>query len=113
MTKPLNKIKAAMLAPEAGVAEPKRAKSSSFAAQVLDLEVCETASRAMTMDHEHRSVAFVLAALPAEREKLRNNVSPAVRRAKEKIDGADYKVEIADVLTGSTLFLVALVTRVA
>lgn len=112
MTKPLNKIKAAMLAPEAGVAEPKRAKSSSFAAQVLDLDIGETASRAV-VPIAAGCFTDLLKDLPAEREKLRNNVGPAVRRAKEKVEGSDYKVEIADVLTGSTLFLVALVTRVA
>lgn len=112
MTDSINKIRAALLAPEAGVAEPKRAKQSSFQAQVLDLEVNETASRAIALD-DIEKLAYLLTALPAEREKLRNNVAPAVRRAKEKVDGADYKVEISDVLTGSNLFVVAFVTRVA
>jgi len=113
MNNPINRIKAAILAPEAGVPEPKRGKLSSFQAQVLDLDVDETACRALKMNDSTIRFDVLLALLPAEREKLRNNVAPAVKRAKEKIEGADYKVEISDVMTGSALFLVAFVTRVA
>lgn len=111
MTNIKSKLKAAVMAPESGVTEPPRARTSSFQAQVMDLDVGETATRAVSLNGGC-TMNGNLAVLPGERDKLRNNVAPAVRRAKEKI-GSDYRVEVVDVLTGSALFVTAFVTRVA
>lgn len=104
------KLSAAMMAPEDQV-EPRRARSSSFAASVADLMVGETASRAVQLRPDI-PLAEIASSIASLREELRNNVAPAVRRARESVGGT-YTVEVEEVWTGrGNLFLVGFVTRV-
>lgn len=108
----IDKVKAAIMAPERDVPEPRRAKQSSFAAQVMDLEVGQSASRvaAVTMT---ASLAQLQQDIPAQRDNLRNGCAPAVKRAKERVQG-EYTTEVGVMtMPGMTMYVVAVVTRVA
>lgn len=112
------KLAAALLAPEQDVKVESRKRSSSFAAQVRDLNVGETASRVKPMP---RSISLdkLMPQMPAYHTTMRNNCVSAVNSAKatvesDSLDGADYKTEVCDFLSpAGTLFVLALVTRVA
>lgn len=106
------RIAAALEGPEAGVPEPTPPrKSSSFSAQVSDLAAGETAPRLTKIDPS-LTVAEIKEKLPALRDAARNNVSSAVRSAKQLHDGSNYTVEVTDFTTPrGEWFVIALVTR--
>lgn len=107
------KIAAAIQEPETGVAEPKRGKESSFSAQVADLQVGDTASRAVQIDGEHTLATFAESA-SLWRDQLRNTIAPAVKRAKARNADAEYTNEIGTmIMPGMSLYIVAVVTRVS
>lgn len=106
------KLRAAFHTPEADVKEPPRRRSSSFAAQVTDLEVGESASRVVPIDPTY-TIKKLSEALPVLRENLRNNTAPAVRQASTRT-GGKYTTELADITTtGDRFYIVAIVTRTA
>jgi hypothetical protein len=106
------RLSAAIETPETGLDEPQRRKSSSFAAQVLDLEVGETAPRISRID-PGATIAVIAESLPDLRNSMRNGVSSAVRRAMERT-GGEYSVEVTDFTTpAGAWFVLALVTRVS
>lgn len=109
----IDKVAAAIRAPEAGVAEPKRSRLSSFAAQVLDLDVGQQASRVMQVPTSS-TLEEIAGDLPDYRDNLRNGCAPAIKRAKEKLVGAEYTTEIGVVtMPAMTMYVVAVVTRVS
>lgn len=85
-------------------------KSSSFMAQVTDLEVGESALKATQVDLSQMDETYV-ADLRERRATLRNNLASATRTAFERTAGA-YSTEITDLFMPSgRLFIVAVVTR--
>lgn len=111
-TNPLQQVAMAMNTVEDDVSAPTRKRSSSFASVISDLDVGETASRAVRVD-QSLTLAEYTERYAALREALRNNVAPSVRQAKLRT-GGEYSVEVVDTLTPSrSLFIVALVTRIA
>ena len=107
-----NRLKAAMSKPEEGVTEPPQRRASSFATQVADLALSESASRTVALD-DNLTLAEMAAALHTMRETLRNNTAPSVRQARART-GNEYRIELADVRTHNDRFyVVAIVTRTA
>ena len=105
-------IAAAILSPEAGVAEPKRAKLSSFAAQILDLEPGQCASRVVQVPSD-TPLSELRSLMSTMRDNLRNNVAPARARAADKLK-AEFSTEVTDFMTpAAVLYVVAIVTRVS
>lgn len=101
------------MAPESDVAEPKRAKQSSFAAQVLDLDVGQCASR-VTAVEQGDMLGSIAINMPGMRDNLRNGCAPAIKRAKERTPGAEYTTEIGVMtMPAMTMYVVAVVTRLA
>lgn len=114
MTKKVDKatLKAAVMTVDDDVGEPTRRRASSFSSAVADLAVGQTASRAIRLDPE-TSLAELAERGSEWREAMRNNIAPAVRRAREQT-GGEYEVEVSDALTPSRRFyIVAFVTRTA
>lgn len=113
MTDKATQLTVAMSTIDSGIEPPSRRRSSSFAAAVADLDVGESASRAVQIDGD-QTLTQISGQLTAMKSDLRNNTAPAVRRARERIAGSDYTIEIGEMLTFTgKLFLVAIVTRVS
>lgn len=84
-------------------------KSSSFQAQVLDLEPGDSCSRVRAVDST-MPVSRLPEELPILRQQLRNGIAPAVKRAGEST-GRGYAVEVGEtVMPGGTLYIVAVIT---
>jgi len=116
-TKPevIGRALAAAHCPEPDVAPPARARSASFASAVSDLKVGgEPAAKAMRLD-PNLTIEEVAQARATLGEKLRNSVTPAVRRAIDRLAKDDvtatFSIEIGDMTLKSGMYLVALVTR--
>src|SRR5437764_1311241 len=98
------KLAAALLKPDAGVTTTQsRQRSGSFAAQVRDLAVGETASRVKPMP---RSIALdeLVAQMPTHHTTMRNSCVSAIRDAMKNVesddlDGPQYKTEVCDFLS--------------
>lgn len=105
-------IKAAMDEPENAVPEPSRRIAHSFAMLVENLEVGDIATRAMPINPDLTLAEYDEVVTPF-RVRVRNNIAPAVKRAKEAIPGADYRVEVADIRLSAGAALVVCVTRIA
>lgn len=87
-------------------------KSSSFSAQVSDLEVGESAIKNIQIDLRLMDTANV-EGMAERREQMRNNVASPIRAAKERTGGT-YSTELTDVfLPSGRLFIVAVVTRMS
>lgn len=105
------KIAEALAVPEDDIDQPTRRRPHSFNAQVADLRVGETASKAQPLAG-HLSLDEIRASLPVLRTSLRNNVTKVVQRAREATCG-EYRLEVTDVTTHDrNWFLLALVTRI-
>ena len=108
----LQQVTVAMNTVEDDVAEPSRKRSSSVASVLTDLDVGETASRAVRVDPD-LSLASYAERYAEMRETLRNNVAPSMRQAKARTGGT-YSIEVVDTLTPNrSMFIVALITRTA
>ena len=106
-------VAAAMMGAESDVAPPSRARSSSFASMVLDLNVGDQpASRVVQME-EADSIAWTMGTLKEQRDKLRNTVTSAVSQAKRRNPGAEYSIEVGDFMLISGIYVVAMVRRIA
>lgn len=106
-------LPALMKSPEDDVEVPQRRTPGSFLSQLTDLRLGECAARAQRIEG-HCTLADFQAQSAAWREALRNTVSTAVRHARNRVPGADYAIEVTDVLTASrNLFITAIVTRIA
>ena len=82
----------------------------SFSAAVAALSPGEEVAKLHRID---TSATFesIQSALPEMRDTLRNNIAPAVARAKEST-GGQYSVEVTDFMTNArNWFLIAVVTR--
>lgn len=105
-------IAAGLATPEDDVNVPARRKSTSFNAQVAELSIGETASRANRID-ESLTVAQVRAAIAEMKTGLRNNLKKVAQRAAEST-GGEFSVEVTDVTTSaSNWYLLGLITRIA
>lgn len=108
-----NAVKAAMMGAEAGVLPPTRARASSFASAVFDLEVGDQpASRVIQLDAAG-TVAEHMADLAEQREKLRGSVTSAVSQAKRRNPDAQYSIEVTNFLGAFGIMIAALVRRTA
>jgi hypothetical protein len=105
-------MKAALDAPEDDVVEDSRRIPHSFAMLVENLEVGEIASRTLDIDPNLPWAEYDATVNPL-RVRLRNNVAPAVKRAKENVPGAQYRVEVVDIRLTAGPVLVVCVTRTA
>ena len=106
-------VAAAMMGAEADVSPPTRARSSSFASMVLDLNVGDQpASRVVQLDLEE-SVENTVERLKENRDKLRNTVTSAVSQAKRRNPGSEYSIEVGDFMLISGIYVVAMVRRTA
>lgn len=86
----------------------------SFASVVAALKVGETATKSMSIPLTDEELPIKLASLPEMRERLANNITPAVTRAKRNIRCSDYTTEVTQVLTPKgRVYVVAFVTRIA
>lgn len=95
-----------------GITTRHRRQPLSFAAAVANLEPGEEFAK---LQRINASATFesIQATLPAMRDTLRNNIAPAVARAKAET-GGQYSVEVTDFMTTSrNWFLIAVVTRTA
>lgn len=101
------------MSPEADVAPPARARSSSFASTVADLQVGDAPAAKVQLIDSTTTIGDALAAMSDMSEKLRNSVTSSVSQAKRRIPGSDFSVEITDIKTKSGIYLLALVHRVA
>lgn len=101
----------ALATPDLDVPEQSRRSESSFAVLVSNLDVGEIACRTIALDPDMLMSEYE-AALPALRVNARNNAAPAVKRAKAEIPGADYRVEITEVILRAGAAMVTCVTRV-
>ena len=93
-----------------GITTRNRRQPLSFAAAVANLEPGEEFAKLQRID---TSATFesIQSALPAMRDTLRNNIAPAVARAKAETHG-QYSVEVTDFMTNArNWFLIAVVTR--
>jgi hypothetical protein len=79
---------------------------------VENLEVGEVASRTLPIDPNLPWGDYDATVTPL-RVRMRNNIAPAVKRAKDAIPGADYRVEVADIRLAAGPALTVCVTRVA
>lgn len=103
---------AALAAPEDDVPEQSRRIPHSFAMLVENLEIGDVATRATPIDPNMPWAAYDATVTPM-RVRMRNNIAPAVKRAKDAIPGADYRVEVADIRLAAGPALVVCVTRIA
>lgn len=93
-----------------GIGPRSRRTPYSFSAAVAGLAVGEEVAKLQRID---TSATFesIQSALPEMRDTLRNNIAPAVARAKEAT-GGQYSVEVTDFMTNArNWFLIAVVTR--
>lgn len=89
---------------------PSRARSGSFSAAVADLGIGECTCRAFLINPE-KTLAELVGDLSELREKCRDNTTPAVRQAREKV-GGEYAIEMATTTTpAGRFYIVAIVTR--
>lgn len=83
---------------------------------IASLQVNETASKAIALN-DAASLAFVMAELPATKEKLRNSINSAIARASARTEGR-YVSQITECITSASpllaanMYVVALITRV-
>lgn len=109
----LKKVATAIKVAEAGVSEPSRRRSSSFASQITDLtDIGHVAARVQPFPSDW-SMDDISANMSDMREKLRNNIAPSVRQAKNRVPGADYSVEVTSFAATTKMYVIALVTRTA
>lgn len=100
----------ALANPEMGVSPPSRRKSSSFAAQVLDLEVGHSCSRVEQIS-PMVPLGVIQQNITTMRRQFRDRTDPAVASAKKQT-GRNYIMESGDFMTStSSWFLVIVVTR--
>lgn len=111
-TRDHNSIAAALATPEPDVAKPQRRGSSSFLSAVTDLQVGETASRAIGMD-DTLSLAMLREKASEARLQMRNSHSATIARA-VTATGGEYSQEVTDVMTsGRKWYVLGLITRTA
>lgn len=97
-----------------GQTQRRGPQPGSFAAHVAALQVGETATRAMTLTPSKGHLQRDLDDIASFRERLANNITPAVTRAKRNISGSDYTTEVTQVLTPKgRIYVVAFITRIA
>jgi hypothetical protein len=107
------KVLTAAMGVESDVAPPPRARSSSFASTVSDLNVGDPPASKVQMIDNTLTVADALAQMSDAGERLRNSVTSSVAQAKRKNVGAEYSVEITDIKTKSGIYSLALIHRTA
>lgn len=104
---------AALAIPDDDVAQPTRQVPGSFTAQVAALNVEECAAKCWPAP-QSALVLRLCDELPAMREQVRNACTSAVKAAKERIPGSNYRVEVGEMVSsGSRLYVLAVVTRIA
>jgi hypothetical protein len=103
----------AAMGPESDVAQPPRARSSSFASMVADMNVGDQPVARVQQVPDDLSIGDALAIMSSMSEKLRNSVQSAVYQAKRRLPGSDYSIEITDIKMKSGLYILALVHRIA
>lgn len=87
-----------------------RQKSTSFAAQVSELEIGECAVKAIVISPSS-SLRSLAEDGPNIRESVRNNLSPSVRQAANRT-GFKYTIEVAEVRTvAGNMYVMGIVTR--
>lgn len=101
------------MSPEADITLPPRARSSSFASTVADLNVGDQPAARVWQVPANLSIETALTNLTQFGEKLRNSVQSSVSQAKRRIKGAEYSIEITDIKIKSGIYLLVLVHRTA
>lgn len=106
-------ITAALATPDKDIAVPNKGqRTSSFAAAVMDLEPEQSTSRVLRVSLAV-TVGQLNVVLRDMKENLRNAISPTVANAKKKTDGT-YSIELGDVvMTGGSIYVLAVVTRLS
>lgn len=104
-------VLAAIATPDYDVPEENTRYENALSTHVAALEVGEVASRTRMLDGDMPLCEYE-ATLPELRRAARNNAAPAVKRAKNEIPGADYRIEIRDIMLQAGGGLVTCVTRV-
>lgn len=104
-------IVAALASPDLDVPEQSLRSDSSFGTLVSNLEIGEIATRSAPLDPDMMLCDYDRT-LPPLRVRARNNAAPAVKRAKDAVPGADYRVEVREVMLQAGGALVTCVTRV-
>jgi hypothetical protein len=85
-------------------------KSTSFQAQVNELQPGESCSKVRAVDPT-TPVSRLPDELPSLRQQVRNTITPAVRRATET-SGSKFTIEVGDVvMPAGRLYIVGIVTR--
>lgn len=114
MSKKVSKaVQAAMMNAESDVAPPARARASSFASAVFDLQPGDApACRALDLDAVG-TVADHMAQLAEYRDKLRNTLSSAVSQARRRDAGREFTIEVTTILTSRGITVVGMVRRTA
>lgn len=107
----VSKALAAAMCPEGDVAPPTRARSSSLASAIADLNVGgDPASKVVALNPK-LTIEEITASRASASERLRNTVQGSVNQAKRRVPGAEYSIEISDLTTKSGMYLIALVSR--
>lgn len=108
---PHTAIAAGLANPEDQVEVPRRTKSTSFNAQVTELDTGEVATKAELIPSS-LTLAEVATVVAAKRQAIRNNMTKVVQRARETT-GGEYTLEVTDTITaGGNWFVVGLITRI-
>lgn len=109
----IGKAMVAAMSPETDVPPPSRARSASLASAIADLTVGgDPASKVAKCDPALTFERYTSQKSQLN-ERLRNTVQSSVNQAKRRVPGAEYSIEINDLITKSGMYLVALVSRTA
>lgn len=99
------------MAPEGDVTIPTRIRAYSFAASVTDLNVGDQPAAKVQLIDPATPIGDAINGVTALSDKLRNSVQSTVNQAKRRVPGAEYSIEISDVMMKSGMYLLALVHR--
>jgi hypothetical protein len=106
-------VATALQSPEDDVKKPSARRSSSFAAQIEDLQVGQVAITAQPLSLDMQ-IGLAMTELAERKQVLRNSVAPAVTKMKKRWPGREYTVETAELATAAAGWMVvAVVKRVA
>lgn len=109
----LNAALVGAMSPEADVLPPARARSSSFASTVADLNVGDPPASKVQLIDPTITIDDALKGMSEMSERLRGSVTSSVSQAKRKVPGSEYSIEIMDIKGKSGMYLLALVHRTA
>lgn len=111
-TATINKALAAAMGTEPDVAPPaSKARSGSLTSAIADLQLGSDPVAKVYMVEPDVKAQDLRAVLSTEKERMRNNVTSCVVAARKRVPGADYSIEVGEILMGSGVYVVALISR--